>query len=73
MTPPTTIYVGLLDEGVDVWRPVLAESVQGSKYRIIEQAYDRKMEKWEFEPGDEVICDLVKWENKPVLVAKRKA
>jgi hypothetical protein len=46
------IYVGLLDEGIDVWRPVQAEQIGPSVYRIIEQPYDREIETWQFEPGE---------------------
>lgn len=51
MTARTLIYVALLDEGVDVWRPVEAEHVADDRFRIVEQAYERDMESWEFEPG----------------------
>jgi hypothetical protein len=57
--PTPEIYVSLLNEGVDVWRPVRAEYVQGSVYRIVDQPYDRETETWQFEPGDEVVCELI--------------
>jgi len=34
MSETRTIYVALLDEGVDVWRPVDAEHVAGDLYRL---------------------------------------
>ena len=46
-----TIYVPLRDEGIDVWRPVLARRVSGDSYLILDQDYDRDVETWEFEPG----------------------
>jgi hypothetical protein len=46
----TTIHIHLLDEGVEVWRPVKAVHVRGDIYRILDTptAY----EKWEFPTGD---------------------
>ena len=53
-----TIYVALLDEGTDVWRPVAAESAGPDIYRIArEQRYDPSVETWEFEPGETVRCE----------------
>lgn len=49
----TTIYVYLLDEGVQVWRPVEAEPV-GDAFRIVGGCPDG--ERWEFQPGDVVRC-----------------
>jgi non-homologous end joining protein Ku len=51
-----TIYVALLDEGVDVWRPVKARRLSPDRYLILEQEYDRDMETWAYEPGTVVEC-----------------
>jgi hypothetical protein len=51
-----TIYVRLLDEAVDVWRPVTAEALGGERYRIISDNTDPEDEKWEFQTGDVVHC-----------------
>ena len=59
MSPSVEIYMKLLDEGVDVWRPVLAEFLHDDIYSIIDQPYDRETEIWEFEPGDEVVCEVI--------------
>lgn len=53
------IFVRLLDEDVDVWRPVLARHVGADRYVIVEQPYDRGLERWEFEPGVEVEGKIV--------------
>ncbi len=53
------IFVRPLDENVDVWRPVKAQRVASDRFRIVGQPYDRRVERWEFEPGDEVMCELV--------------
>src|ERR1035441_3482104 len=42
-----TIYISLLDEGTDVWRPVSAERVSGEIYRITGTPPD-DTETWEF-------------------------
>lgn len=67
------IYVALVDEGVDVWRPVLAEHLSGNVYRIVSQPYDREIESWQFEPGDDVVCELIESSEGRILAATRKA
>ncbi|WP_375382723.1 hypothetical protein [uncultured Sphingomonas sp.] len=44
-----SLYMRLLDEGVDVWRPVEAESLPSDGYRILGPVPDG--ETWEFQPG----------------------
>jgi hypothetical protein len=68
-----TIYVALPDEAVQVWRPVLAQHLGGDRYRIIEQPYDRSVERWEFVPGDEVVCKLIPAQDGEILAAQRHA
>ena len=65
----TTIYVSLPDENVDTWRPVLAEHVRDNVYEIVAQPYDREVERWEFQPGDRVVCDYIDTSNGRVLAA----
>jgi hypothetical protein len=64
-----TIYVALLDEGVDVWRPVRAEHVRADVYRIADQTYEAETERWEFVPGDLVRCGMVNTNEGEVLAA----
>jgi hypothetical protein len=73
VTGTEQIYVGLLDEGVDVWRPVRAEHLRENVYRIVNQPYDREVESWQFEPGDEVVCELIESSEGRILAATRKA
>lgn len=73
MTEPVQIYVALLGEGVDVWRPIKAELVQGDTYRIVSQPYDRTLETWQFEPGERVICKLVDSNERRILAAVKRA
>ncbi len=67
------IYNTLQDEGVNVWRPVDAEHVGGDVYRIRSQPYDRSVESWQFEPGDEVVCEMIASSEGRILAATRKA
>lgn len=71
MTEFPGIYVRLIDEAVDVWRPVRAEHLRDDVYRVGEQPYDRTSERWEFEPGDEVVCGLIESADGPILAALR--
>jgi len=49
------IFVRLLHEGVEVWRPVQADHLYDDVYRITDQPYDREVETWQFEPGNDVV------------------
>ena len=66
------IFVRLMDEAVDVWRPVRAERLDDDRYRIVEQQYDRDTENWQFEPGDRVVCELVDSSEGSFLAAVRR-
>jgi len=68
-----TIYVALLDEGVDVWRPVKARRLPGGAYLILEQDYDRSTETWQFEPGTVVMCRVERRNGRQVAIATEKA
>jgi hypothetical protein len=59
MSEVVQIHVAILDECVDVWRPVQAEHLRDSVYRILDQSYDGAIESWQFKPGDEVLCEMV--------------
>ena len=49
------IYVALVNEGVTVWRPVLAEQVEEDCWRLLgAQPTD---EEWQFQPGEVVRCE----------------
>ena len=67
-----TIHVYLLEEGTDVWRPVLAELIRNNIYRIIGGPPD-DIEHWEFVPGDIVRCKQKNLSDKKMeLVAYEK-
>ena len=67
------IYVALLDEGVDVWRPVRAEHLFDNVYCIVEQPYNRQAESWQFEPGTTVVCESIESADGHVVAAVRRA
>lgn len=73
MSDRSTIYVPLLDEGVEVWRPVEARRVSADTYLILDQAYDRDLETWAFEPGIVVKCQARKQNGREILVASEVA
>jgi hypothetical protein len=72
MTPPTTVYVQLLDEGAPVWRPAAA-LLEGDAYRLVGPAYDREDEHWEFDVGERVRCEWRRLDGGDVLVAVARA
>jgi hypothetical protein len=67
--PIETIFVYLLDEGTDVWRPVQAEHVSGDRYRIIGTNSDPDDEHWEFQTGEVVRCEFRDLSGGKCLVA----
>jgi hypothetical protein len=50
-----SVYVALLDEGVDVWRPVAAQHVHGDEYELCGTVPDEEV--WQFQPGEVVRCE----------------
>jgi hypothetical protein len=54
MSDTHTIYVALMEEGTDCWRPVQAESLGGGLYRIVTERPDDEV--WFFSVGDVVKC-----------------
>jgi hypothetical protein len=73
MSKRDTIYVPLLDEGIDVWRPVDARRLSPDTYLIVDQDYDRRTERWEFEPGTAVRCRKENRNGRQILVATEAA
>jgi hypothetical protein len=63
-----TVYVALRDEGVDAWRPVEAEQLTESIYRLAD-APPLEGEVWEFAPGSTVRCEQRELSDGSVLVA----
>ena len=50
------IFVYLVGEGVDVWRPVRALPLGENTYRIVSEKSNPDDEEWEFSTGDVVKC-----------------
>jgi hypothetical protein len=52
-----TVYVRLLNEATDVWRPVPARALQDGTFEILElEGGTPEDEEWEFQPHSRVIC-----------------
>lgn len=68
-----TIYVKLLDEGIDVWRPVLAEKI-GTAYRLVSapKGEDISGENWEFPIASLVTCEERDLDGKRHKIAIKK-
>ena len=63
------IYVLLLDEGIDVWRPVRAIEVSPATFKIIEPESQKVGETWQFHEGQEVVVETRQLNGDQVLVA----
>ena len=51
------VYVRLLDEGTDVWRPARATALSDGTFRLLQpNGYDPNAERWEFPPSTKVRC-----------------
>lgn len=64
-----TIMMPLLDEGVDVWRPVEAEVLPDGHYRITTENESPDVERWAFTTGQVVSCDEREFDGALQLVA----
>lgn len=65
-----TIYVRLLGEGVQVYRPVSSLQITSNVYVIGGyEAYDPEDEEWEFIPGTLVVVEERVFEGEAILVA----
>jgi hypothetical protein len=65
----TEIYVSLQDEGTPVWRPVPATDLGADLFRLAD-AHAPTDERWQFNPGDRVLCERRSLSGgPPVLVA----
>jgi hypothetical protein len=53
-----TVYVRLLDEGTEVWRPVSAWRVKRNVFELDDANEAVLEETWEFKNGERVICEM---------------
>jgi len=69
--PTTVVYVALLDERVDCWRPVTAEALGDSRYRFTGSVPEEEV--WIFQPGEIVVCHDRTFQNgaKSLVAFKR--
>jgi hypothetical protein len=65
----TTIFVYLLNEGTDVWRPVEAQHLGEDRYRILTENEDPDDEEWQFQGGAVVRCRQQRLSGGECLVA----
>jgi hypothetical protein len=66
------IYIALLDEGTDVWRPAPARRLDDGSYLVLKpDDYDPVGEHWQFAPGAIVICEQRNTSDGPILAAVR--
>lgn len=74
MTTTEEIFVPLLDEGINVWRPTQAERLADGSYRVLPTPdYDPTDEVWEFPPDSRVICEMKRLSDGVMLTAVRFA
>lgn len=59
--PTETIYVPLINEGTEVWRPVEAEPVSDALFRVESKASDD--EQWGYASGQIVAVEERMWSN----------
>lgn len=62
-----TVYVRLLDEGVEVWRPVPAVALGAGAFQLSEDSAPEEV--WEFPPGSSVLASPQKLSEGVRLVA----
>jgi hypothetical protein len=66
------VYVRLLDEGTEVWRPTKGIRISDQVYMLLATAdYDPETESWKFPPGSIVRCEWEERSGLRVLVAAR--
>ncbi len=66
----TTIYIRLLDEGTEIFRPTEAEVLEGDNFKLLPKSdCDTEDEHWEFMPGTVVRGATQKLEGEDVLLA----
>ena len=64
------IYIPLINEGTDVWRPAKGRRIKDLIFEVLcPDDYDSMNEDWQFKPGNIVKCKKVNMENKEILVA----
>ena len=66
------IFISLLDEGIDVWRPTQAKLVGPQEFLVLPTPnYNPETEHWEFPPGSVVECVLEHRDDGDIMVARK--
>ena len=68
----TDVHVRIVDDAVDVWRPVKARAVSDHVFHLSEEPAPAD-ERWAFAPGDEVVVERRADGDAEVLVAVARA
>ena len=71
-TDSAEVHVRILDEAVDVWRPVKAHAVSDHVFRLSDAAAPAG-ERWAFAPGDEVVVERRTDGDEEILIAVARA
>lgn len=66
---PVTIYVRLLDEGIEVWRSVQARPLGRGLFRIVGVDADVSDEHWQFPAGAIVRCEDKRFDDRTTGLA----
>jgi len=69
------IYLYLMNTDMEIWRPVEAERVAGSIFKILSENENPEDEVWQFQTGDLVRCEsrtLFDCTHKGCMVAVEK-
>lgn len=68
----TTIYVKLINEPVEVWRPVDAIRINENSYQLTLEQDVPEDEEWEFSPGETIEVFIREFDGIPRIVAGHK-
>lgn len=72
-TEQNIVYVRLLEEGTEVFRPTNAVYISNEAFKLLPcEGYDPEDEKWEFLPGSIVRCEKRVLEGKEIMLAVKK-
>ena len=73
-TKKVTIYIPLLEEGVKVSRPTLAEDLGNKLFKVLPtDDYNPEDEVWKYPPGSIVTCEKEVRDGETILIANSKA
>jgi hypothetical protein len=73
LVPPEEIFVRLLNEGTDVWRPTTGRRVDNMVFEVLPTPeYEYQDEDWEFVPGTIVECEEQQRGEDRIVVAVRQ-